>query len=217
MSHLTFVRHGQANSAARDEQSYDRLSPLGHQQARWLGEHLDRAGPHHAHVFSGTLIRHVETASSMGLGAVAVQDARLNELPYFTLASLLEAQQGLALPVEREGFVEHLPQVFAAWQRDEIAGAPERFADFEARVWAAVTEIAATKGPSLIVTSGGLIAIVMRRVMGLDIGATARLALAIMNTSVHRLYPIGMDLSPVLFNAVPHLETPERSHAQTHF
>jgi len=38
MSHITLIRHGQANTGARDEQSYDRLSALGHQQAAWLGE-----------------------------------------------------------------------------------------------------------------------------------------------------------------------------------
>ena len=41
-------------------------------------------------------------------------------------------------------------------------------------------------------------------------------ALAIMNTSMHRLFPIGGTLSPVLFNAVPHLEAPDRHYAQTH-
>ena len=40
MSHITLIRHGQANSQARDEASYDRLSDLGHQQAAWLGEWL---------------------------------------------------------------------------------------------------------------------------------------------------------------------------------
>ena len=36
MSHVTLVRHGQANSSARDELGYDRLSELGWQQAEWL-------------------------------------------------------------------------------------------------------------------------------------------------------------------------------------
>ncbi|MDB0037719.1 histidine phosphatase family protein, partial [Ascidiaceihabitans sp.] len=44
----------------------------------------------------------------------------------------------------------------------------------------------------------------------------ANLALAIMNSSIHRLHPIGGTMSPVMFNAVPHLEAPERHHAQTH-
>ena len=52
--------------------------------------------------------------------------------------------------------------------------------------------------------------------MELSLGAMSRMALAIMNTSVHRLHPIGEDLSPVLFNAVPHLEAPDRMYAQTH-
>jgi broad specificity phosphatase PhoE len=84
-------------------------------------------------------------------------------------------------------------------------------------VTAALTEIAEGEGPALVVTSGGLIAMVMRQALGLDVPAMARIALAIMNTSVHRLYPIGDQLSPVLFNAVPHLETPDRQFAQTHF
>ena len=41
MPHITLVRHGQANSDAKDEDGYDKLSDLGHQQARWLGEHFD--------------------------------------------------------------------------------------------------------------------------------------------------------------------------------
>jgi hypothetical protein len=52
--------------------------------------------------------------------------------------------------------------------------------------------------------------------MGLDSGGTARMALAIMNSSLHRLHPMGGQLSPVLFNAVPHLEHPDRQFAQTH-
>lgn len=56
----------------------------------------------------------------------------------------------------------------------------------------------------------------MGQAMGLDTTGTARIALAIMNSSLHRLHPIGGQLSPVLFNAVPHLEHPERHYAQTH-
>ena len=57
---------------------------------------------------------------------------------------------------------------------------------------------------------------VMRDALGLDMQATARMALAIMNTSMHRIFPIGDTMTPVLFNAVPHLDTPDRHYAQTH-
>jgi broad specificity phosphatase PhoE len=128
----------------------------------------------------------------------------------------MEQQKGVAIPEDREGFVAHLPMVFEAWQRGEIDNPPESFENFETRVGAALAEIAAGSGPALVVTSGGLIAMVMRQMLGLDTHAMARMALAIMNTSLHRLFPIGNRLSPVLFNAVPHLEHPERHYAQTH-
>ena len=216
MSHITLIRHGQANTSARDEISYDRLSPLGHQQSTWLGEHLRASNAYHPRVYCGTLTRHIETAQSMGFADGITQDARLNELEYFTLASLLEEQHNVTLPTEREGFVTHLPEVFAAWRDGKIENPPESFAEFEGRVTSALSEIRAGDGPALVVTSGGLIAMAMRQVMDLDINAMARVALAIMNTSMHRLHPIGEHLTPVLFNAVPHLEAPDRHFAQTH-
>ncbi len=57
MSEITLVRHGQANTEARDEAEYDRLSPLGHQQSRWLGAHLRTQNQHHTRLYTGTLWR----------------------------------------------------------------------------------------------------------------------------------------------------------------
>lgn len=215
MSYITLVRHGQANTTARDEINYDKLSELGHQQARWLGAHLRDTHAHYPRVYCGTLTRHVETASSMGL-ADPIRDARLNEIEYFTLAKLFEEQHGVIIPTDREGFVQHLPLTFTAWAKGEIRDTPETFGEFETRVSDALREIQQGDGPAIVVTSGGLISMVVRQAMGLDIPAMARVALAIMNTSLHRLHPIGADLSPVLFNAVPHLEAPDRQFAQTH-
>lgn len=217
MSHITLIRHGQANTQARDELEYDRLSALGHQQSGWLGEHLRQSASHHTRLYTGSLSRHRETATSMAHDADMIEDARLNELEYFTLARLMEEQHGLPFPTEREDFVAHLPQIFTAWKAGKLEGAAETFADFETRVADALHDIAAGHGPALVVTSGGVIAIALRQMMELNIAATARIALAIMNTSMHRLFPIGAQLSPVLFNAVPHLEIPDRHFAQTHF
>lgn len=215
MTHITLIRHGQANTEARDEASYDRLSPLGHQQAAWLGEHLRQSAAHHPRVYCGTLTRHLETAAAMGHQEV-IQDARLNEMEYFTMAQAMEEQHGLAVPEEREGFIEHLPRVFQAWHGNEIANPPESWCDFEQRTQGVLTEIAEGDGPALVVTSGGFISMAMRLSMGLSTDSMARVALSIMNTSMHRLFPIGGHLSPVLFNAVPHLEAQERQYAQTH-
>ncbi len=215
MTHITLIRHGQANTEARDEVSYDRLSELGHQQAAWLGRYLDACGSHHPRVYCGTLTRHIETAAGMGCAEV-IQDARLNEMEYFTMAQAMEVQQGLAVPQEREGFIAHLPKVFKAWSAGEIKNPPESWENFENRTQSVLTEIAAGDGPALVVTSGGFISMAMRQAMGLDTDGMARMALAIMNTSMHRLFPIGGHLSPVLFNSVPHLDTADRQYAQTH-
>ena len=94
MSHVTLVRHGQANTHAKDEISYDQLSDLGRQQARWLGDHLRGTGDVFARAYSGTLQRHRETAAEMGLALEVEQDARLNELEYFTMAQLMDQQHG---------------------------------------------------------------------------------------------------------------------------
>lgn len=216
MSHITLIRHGQANSAAKDEHSYDRLSPLGHQQAAWLGEHLRQSETHHTRLYTGTLRRHIETAEGMDTGLEPIRDARLNELEYFTLATLMQQQHGVPLPTGQGEFTSHLPQVFDRWKSDSLRDPPETYASFHARIEAVLQEIAAGDGPALVVTSGGLISMAMAQAMGLGVPAMSRLALAIMNTSMHRLFPIGGHWSPVLFNAVPHLDTPARREAQTH-
>lgn len=216
MSHITLIRHGQANSAAKDEASYDNLSALGHQQAAWLGTYLQEGQHQHARLYTGTLKRHIQTAAAMDMDMPPVHDARLNELEYLTLSKAMEEEHGVPLPNDQAGFVEHLPKLFASWQNDEIKGAPESFADFDSRISEVLQEIAAGDGPALVVTSGGLISCVMRQVLRLDITAMAQLALAIYNTSQHRLFPIGGQLSPTMFNAIPHLEDPSRHHAQTH-
>ena len=216
MSHITLIRHGQANSTATDEASYDKLSPLGHQHSAWLGAYLRQGQHQHSRLYTGTLTRHVETAAAMDTGMTTVQDARLNELEYLTLAKAMEQEHGVPFPTDQAAFIQHLPQLFAAWQNDEIKGAPESFSDFDRRISEVLTEIAEGDGPALVVTSGGLISCVMRQVLRLDISAMAQLALAIYNTSQHRLFPIGGQLSPTMFNAIPHLEDPSRHHAQTH-
>jgi broad specificity phosphatase PhoE len=218
MSHIVLVRHGQANTGARDEGDYDRLSPLGHQQSGWLGAHFRQRGDVFAHVWTGTLRRHVETADGIDAESPSpvTRDERLNELEYFTLSQLLADQHGITLPTSREGFVRHLPCLFQHWQDGKLEGAPESFDQFEARVSEALTEISALPGRSLVVTSGGLIGMAMRITLGLNMAAFCNVCLSIQNTSVSSWLPLGGHLALTQFNALPHLDTPDRLFAQTH-
>jgi len=218
MSFITLVRHGQANSSARDEGSYDRLSDLGWQQARWLGGYFEQTGEKFARVYSGTLRRHVETVEGISPASLAepVQDARLNELAYFDMAQLMETQHGIAIPGDREEFILHLPQLLTMWRDGVLDGAPESWASFESRVTEALTEIAGNDRGPLVVTSGGLIGMAMRVIMTLELKAMAHLCLAIENSSLHRIQPLATGLAMTQFNALPHLDSPERQHARSH-
>lgn len=217
MSHITLVRHGQANSQAKDEESYDKLSDLGHKQAAWLGEWLSESETFHNRLYTGTLRRHIETADQMKTGLTPTRDSRLNEMEYFTLSTLFEEQHGFVAPDDQAGFAKHLPLLFEYWRDDKIEGVPESYADFENRLRDVVSDIAAGDGPALVVTSGGVIGMIMAQAMGLDLATHARVTLAVFQTSMHRLHPIGGHWAPVMFNAMPHMETAERRLLQTHF
>ncbi|SLN43702.1 histidine phosphatase family protein [Roseisalinus antarcticus] len=215
MGEIILVRHGQANSAARDEASYDRLSDLGHAQAAALGDWMRDRGMVFDKVLAGTLNRHRSTAEAMGYGDVAIADARLNEMDYFNLGLALAQSQGVPMPAP-EDFPGHVAKVMEAWHAAEIRG-NESFAEFEARIAAVLEEASEPGRKVLCVTSGGVIGMVLRHLLLLDPTRLANVLLPIWNTSIHRVHvrPHGTILAG--FNAIPHLEQADRDHLRTHF
>lgn len=214
MGEIVLVRHGQANSAAQDEAGYDRLSALGRDQARWLGAWLSDQESRFDRVLSGSLLRHRQTAQAMGFPDPEI-DPRLNEMDYFNLGAALEARHGIPMPGP-DDFASHAPQLMGAWHRAEIRG-NETFAEFEARVTSVFSEAAVEGRRVLCITSGGVIGMCVRHLLGLDPARMARVLLPILNSSIHRVQvaPHGTYLAG--FNAVPHLEHPDRAHARTHY
>lgn len=209
MGQITLVRHGQANSGAQTEEDYDRLSDLGAEQARALGDHLRAAGESYDVVLRGTLQRHDMTAHHMGaLGAEVQVDARLNELDYLTLGRALEEDHGVPQPGPEE-FLDHFVQVMTAWKQATIRG-QETYDSFETRV-AGVLEAASQPGRRVLcVTSGGVIAMMIRHLLRLDIPAMARVAVPIYNTSVHQIAVAPKGALLTGFNAIPHLQGHKR-------
>lgn len=215
MGEITFVRHGQANSAATNEKDYDRLTTLGHTQAKWLGEWMTaHDGPFDA-VYAGTLRRQRETAAGLGY-ADPIIDARLNEITYYDLA---DEMKQLHPEIPRDGpedFATHFPATLQAWKEGRIKG-NETFDAFCDRV-EQVLDLAAQPGKRILcVTSGGIIARAVSHLLGLDIPRMAHIALPILNTSVHRIHvtPHGPILAT--FNSAPHLDHAERMTARTHY
>lgn len=214
VTEIVLVRHGQANSHATDEAGYDRLSDLGQTQAGWLGQWLGATDPHFDRVITGTLLRQRQTAEAMG-HRNSQADTRLNELSFFALSQALEAQYGIPAPREATEFARYLPEVIAHWAGDRLTDVPESFAQFSDRIAALITEICAGHGRVLLVTSGGVIGMVIRQVLGLNDAGMAKVMLGTMNSSLHRLHYVQGGLMLGTFNATPHLDAPDRVHART--
>ncbi|MXQ09510.1 histidine phosphatase family protein [Alphaproteobacteria bacterium GH1-50] len=213
MGEIILVRHGQANSHATNEADYDRLSPLGHRQAACLGDWMREHGYAFDHVLSGTLRRHRETVAGMGFDAE--EDARLNELDYYKLSDDLHRVKGEPHPTG-DTFGDHMPKVFAAWAAAEIEGA-EPYAAFEARIGEMLTEAAVPGRRLLAVTSGGVIGMVLRHVLGLDLLRMSQVMLPIWNTSIHRLHVRGDEPMLAGYNGIPHLERPDLADYRTYY
>ncbi len=218
MVEITFVRHGQAQTGAKDEASYDSLSDLGLQQAQWLGEHF--AASHWAfdHVIAGTLNRQKATAAAIcdQIGGTVEEDARLRELDYFGLAESLKKRRDVNFPTDRASFIAHVPQVLSAWEAGDVESDLERFAAFQARIQDIIDYAETLGGRVLCVTSGGVIGMATRILLDLHVKSYANILLQVHNTSVHRYVKAGEDLVLDTFNATPHLESPDRLHARTY-
>lgn len=218
MVELTFVRHGQANTGAQDEESYDQLSETGRQQAQWLGQHFLTAGRGFDHVISGTLNRQRDTAQIVAqqMGLPVHQDARLNEMDYFGLSQSLLDSHAVDFPTDRESFIAHVPQILDVWSRGQIHSHLESFDAFESRISAMIDQADQLGGRVLMVTSGGVIGMAMKILMQLEVTALSKVLLQVYNSSIHRYVKAGDQLVLDTFNAVPHLEFPDRAEKRTH-
>ena len=231
MSEIYFVRHGQASLGAKN---YDKLSELGWQQARWLGEHYRSRGLSFDRVIVGDMRRHKETLQGISEGmAVNLQpviDPRLNEFKFFPVLSLYQkVYQPDAPPMKTaRQFFAMLRTVMEAWiageldnalrQQDEEEGTvTENWAQFNQRVVEALTEARSEepKEKALIVSSGGPKSLAMKHVLELSDDATIELMMQIRNTASTQFLSAKERLSLKAFNVLSHMEQPDRSHAIT--
>ena len=216
MANVVLVRHGQASFGADD---YDKLSPLGHQQAAWLGEYFLSHDMRFDRVVRGGLRRHRETANGI-CGAMGIhqidEDTRFDEFHYDPLQTEYIRATGVDAPTSRDAFLEIFPDIFTRWELGQLKGSGETYAAFRARVDAALDAALSEGTPTLIVTSGGVIGAVMRRVLDLSARKAADLTLNIHNASVHSLNVENGALRLSVFNASPHLDPKGREHARTY-
>ena len=214
---LWLVRHGQAAFATDD---YDRLTELGWQQARWLGEHLRDLGIGFDRIAAGTLRRQQETARALAevLGGEVETVPGLEEYDSDRLlqAHGFRAHEGTT---RREHF-QRLRAALMDWAAGHIEGA-ETWEAFDGRVRAAIAELTRTDrardgGRVIAASSGGAIAMALTQVLGIGPDKMVEFNLQARNTGLTRLVFSRRTVYFNMFNAIPHLERPERAHAETY-
>jgi broad specificity phosphatase PhoE len=219
---VLLVRHAQASFGTAD---YDRLSELGRQQSRWLGEYLATRGVQPFRVVAGSLRRQRDTAiealTSMGLAETPiVEHAGLNEYPGEALyAAFTEGADPVAH--QRRDYRDYWRTFRAAmdaWAGDRLTGMPESWAQFGARVRAGVGAACEGAGRDdivLVVSSGGAIGRMVADIVGAPAATAIELNLQFRNTGFCELLASRDALRLLSFNNVPHLDQPERRHAFT--
>jgi broad specificity phosphatase PhoE len=222
MPYLYVVRHGQPDFAG----NYDSLTPLGFQQSEWLGEHLAARGLRFARAISGTLRRQIETCDTILArlpdAPAPLRDARLNEYDHSSLLAFFEGDDHARMRTagDRRGYYVAIRDALYAWSRHKgtLDGA-ETWADFGSRIEDALENACGglqRNDAVLVVTSGGVIGRLVADTLGADADAAIQLNLQARNTGVTEVVRSRNVSRLAGFNAMPHLERPERAQAVTY-
>lgn len=233
MSTLFLIRHGQAG--LRDD--YDRLSPLGREQARKLAEWFLREGITFDRMICGGLRRQKETAAIVAEilsgGAAVEEDPRWSEFDLDAVYAGLAPRIAAEDPDFRRQYEELLErvrsgedgihrrwtpadtQVVKAWIEGRYPFEGESWPAFVARVHAAL-EDAARHGATrtAVFTSATPAAIAVASAFGSRAPAhIMRLAGTAVNTNFTILEFRGCEPALACFNSTPHLGEPRlRTH-----
>jgi broad specificity phosphatase PhoE len=234
MARLTLVRHGQAAFLTED---YDRLSPLGKRQLRYLGDYWIGLETPVDRIAAGTLKRHRQSAEALaesyaaaGRPLPAIETVPgLDEFPwdamlahatsvlaeeYAEIRTLHRAFVGASVPRERHRtFQQFMEAVTLMWAHGQFETPDvETFEAFAARVNAALDLLCheAQSGQHIVaITSGGPAAVAVQRALAVPPGRTLDLVWTLRNGGlVEFLFRTGR-FSLSAFNAVPHLGTPD--------
>lgn len=216
MTQVLITRHGQANTGAKDHDTYDNLSKLGHQQAKWLGEYFEYIGLTFDRIYSGNLRRQKDTARSINQRQVEhIIDKRLNEFDYFGLTENLSDRFGIPYPLNQDQFKVQIGTLMTYWKENKISSSIETFENFSQRVLEIVTEISEKKEKTILVSSTGVIASLVANLLNVPMEERPNLLLSVSHTSLSRFELICGKLTPTLFCATPHLDQQDRVYART--
>ncbi|MER7246710.1 histidine phosphatase family protein [Kribbella sp. NPDC000426] len=209
MAVVYLIRHAQASFGARD---YDKLSSLGEQQARRLGETLSDVKPDV--VVSGSMRRHAQTATLAGFTPEIDNgyDEFDHEQVIIAHKPAYRVRPVMLADLARTGNPQRAFQdmFVAATQRwiDGGDGYTETFEAFCERSEAAVRRTAerlGKGGTALVFTSGGPIAAVVSRLLSGGDGLWTKLNPVTINTAITKVVSGRGGLTVVSYNEHVHL------------
>jgi len=229
MSELYLVRHAQASFGAAN---YDQLSDLGHQQSRWLGDHLNMRGARFDQLVVGDMVRHHETmngiCAGMGVdGAERLVIPGLNEYNFVAMTDSYTQANGddplikaiADNPNDKRHHFRLLRKVLTLWTQDRVENVPETWAQFKGRVQDAQQQIMAmsTSGNRILaIGSGGSISTFVGIVLGIPDETIFDLNLQYKNTAISHFFFNQQKMNLTGFNGIPHLDTNEMEQYVTY-
>ncbi len=223
MASIYLIRHAQASFGSDD---YDRLSPLGIQQARIAGEYLGTAIGPITRIIAGPLRRQRDTATVIaaelherrGARPRLETDPRLDELRIdehiARIAPTLADPSGeiatdlAAAKSSSRSYQKVIRRVFTHWQRLSHESEPETWPAFAARAREVIADIAGGSvrgGITVAVSSGGLIAAITQHVLGLPDSAAYGFFEAMKNCSITHFLHSRERISLSSFNDTTYL------------
>jgi len=220
MGEIYLVRHGQASFGDPD---YDQLSELGFKQSRRLGRWFAETGHRFDLAVTGTQRRHIQTAeiclATLQSPVLQMADPDLNEYDHREMLALhdnrLATPEAIRAvinvnPNPRRAFQDLFAAAFARWMRsnreDEYA---ESFGGFRRRCLEALDRLIAASSRSariIVFTSGGPIAVIVQRVLGLADERVGALNFSLVNAAVTTLRFRPWELSLLTLNNFQHLQ-----------
>ena len=233
MPTIYLIRHGQASIGSDD---YDQLSPVGERQSAILGGHLNQHVPAFDAMLVGSLKRQRRTADlvrgALGGNLPDLQtDDAFNEydhqalieayLPHFIEHSPyaegidVETFDAAALVRDARLTERALRHILRQWMANTPHDGPptESWAEYCRRVEAGLDRAMAAGGGTdriAVFTSGGVIAAILRTVLGLSNKRTMALGWSVYNGSVTQLYygrsAAHTEALMLGFNSITHLE-----------
>lgn len=234
MGNIYLVRHGQASFGSAD---YDRLSTLGVEQARLLGQWFANCRQGFDRVVTGGMKRHRQTADAC---LAELPKSALLETEWQTDAGFAEYDHHQVLVRQRPDFDDPAviraffmspdqgPRAFQLIFQDAMArwmsgvhdaDYDESWPQFRQRCVAALERVAASAGAgqsTIVFTSGGTISTLCQHVLGLPDRQTAELNFSMVNGAVTKLVYAPGKFGLSYLNNFAHLEWLGEANAITY-